>query len=88
METYSAGTKDSRRAPWRLALLAISLGLISAHALGEDHGPQPDSKLRRIKHIIVIYQENWSFDSLFGKFPGADGIANASPTTIATDTRA
>jgi len=25
----------------------------------------------------VIYQENWSFDSLYGKFPGANGIANA-----------
>ncbi len=28
-----------------------------------------------INHVIVIYQENWSFDSLYGKFPGANGIA-------------
>lgn len=27
--------------------------------------------------MIVIYQENWSFDGLYGKFPGANGIANA-----------
>jgi phospholipase C len=33
--------------------------------------------MERIDHIVVIYQENWSFDSLFGLFPGADGIANA-----------
>src|SRR5262245_44170200 len=33
--------------------------------------------LAQIDHIVVIYQENWSFDSLFGFFPGADGIANA-----------
>src|SRR5262245_37278367 len=33
--------------------------------------------LRQIDHIVVIYQENWSFGSLFGLFPGADGIANA-----------
>jgi phospholipase C len=33
-------------------------------------------ELSRIGHIIVIYQENWSFDSLYGLFPGADGLAN------------
>jgi phospholipase C len=33
--------------------------------------------VERINHIVVIYQENWSFDSLFGKFPGANGLANA-----------
>ena len=33
--------------------------------------------LDRISHVIVIYQENWSFDSLYGLFPGANGIANA-----------
>ena len=31
----------------------------------------------KIKHIIVIYQENWSFDGLYGKFPGADGLDQA-----------
>ena len=33
-----------------------------------------------IDHFIVIYQENWSFDALYGSFPGANGIANASVT--------
>ena len=33
--------------------------------------------LEKIQHVIVIYQENWSFDGLYGKFPGADGLANA-----------
>ncbi len=32
-----------------------------------------------IKNVIVIYQENWSFDSLYGRFPGANGLNNASP---------
>jgi phospholipase C len=36
--------------------------------------------LKSIKHIIVIYQENWSFDSLYGQFPGADGYANSFDT--------
>jgi phospholipase C len=33
----------------------------------------------RIKHIVVIFQENRSFDNLYGTFPGADGIDHASP---------
>src|SRR5262249_20557991 len=36
------------------------------------------SPLQNIDHIIVIYQENWSFDSLYGFFPGANGIRNAT----------
>ncbi|HXU66228.1 MAG TPA: acid phosphatase [Casimicrobiaceae bacterium] len=35
--------------------------------------------LDRIEHIIVIYAENRSFDSLYGLFPGANGLANATP---------
>jgi phospholipase C len=42
-------------------------------------------RLSRINHIIVIYQENWTFDSLFGKFPGANGIANAGATATQVD---
>ena len=36
----------------------------------------------KIKHVIVIMQENRSFDSYFGTFPGADGIPmkNGVPT--------
>ena len=30
--------------------------------------------IHKIKHIVVIMQENRSFDSYFGTFPGADGI--------------
>ena len=38
--------------------------------------------IHKIKHIIVIEQENRSFDSYFGTFPGADGIPmkNGVPT--------
>src|SRR5450631_681110 len=30
--------------------------------------------LSKIKHVIVIMQENRSFDSYFGTYPGANGI--------------
>ncbi len=34
--------------------------------------------LERIEHVVVIYAENRSFDHLYGLFPGANGIANAT----------
>jgi phospholipase C len=41
--------------------------------------PASDATLQRIQHVVVIYAENHSFDNLYGLFPGADGIANATP---------
>jgi len=43
--------------------------------------------IHKIKHVIVIQQENRSFDSYFGTFPGADGIPmkNGSPTVCEND---
>jgi phospholipase C len=42
-----------------------------------------------IKHVIVIMQENRSFDSYFGTYPGADGIpmSNGTPTVCVPDPR-
>ncbi|HTA75600.1 MAG TPA: alkaline phosphatase family protein [bacterium] len=37
---------------------------------------QEATGLNRVKHIIVIYQENWSFDGLYGNFPGAEGFTS------------
>jgi phospholipase C len=63
----------------RLAILtAVVLILVACATAARSPSP-----LAGIDHVIVIYQENWSFDGLFGKFSGADGIANASPTSIA-----
>lgn len=36
-----------------------------------------DSGLNRIDHIVVLYLENRSFDSMFGLFPNANGLADA-----------
>ncbi len=48
---------------------------------------QNSSGIHKIKHIIVIMQENRSFDSYFGTFPGADGIPmqNGVPTVCVND---
>ena len=46
-----------------------------------------NSDIHKIKHIVVIMQENRSFDSYFGTFPGADGIPmqNGIPTVCVND---
>ncbi|HEY3594235.1 MAG TPA: alkaline phosphatase family protein, partial [Polyangiaceae bacterium] len=31
--------------------------------------------LQKVKHVVVVVLENWSFDSLYGEFDGADGIS-------------
>jgi phospholipase C len=34
---------------------------------------------QKVKYVFVIYQENRSFDSYFGTYPGAEGIFSHSP---------
>jgi phospholipase C len=43
--------------------------------------------IHKIKHVVVIMQENRSFDSYFGTYPGADGIPmkNGVPTVCVPD---
>src|SRR5438552_18704478 len=46
-----------------------------------NHGRQnSEHAVQRLQHIIVIYQENWSFDSLYGQFPGANGLQHGFDT--------
>jgi phospholipase C len=45
------------------------------------------SGIHKIQHVVIIMQENRSFDSYFGTFPGADGIPmqNGVPTVCSPD---
>ena len=36
-------------------------------------------KINNIDTVVVIFAENRSFDSLYGQFPGADGLQNVTP---------
>jgi phospholipase C len=47
----------------------------------------PVDGIHKIQHVIVIMQENRSFDSYFGTFPGADGIPmrDGVPTVCVPD---
>jgi phospholipase C len=71
-----------RLLPRAIASLAVLLAM--AIGVAPTAGAQSDG-LQKINHIVVIYQENWSFDSLYGKFPGANGLDNAAATTPQVD---
>ena len=40
--------------------------------------PTSEPPLDAIQTIVVIYAENHSFDNMYGMFPGANGVANAT----------
>jgi|SRR5579884_971324 len=53
--------------------LAVVLVACSPGGGAPTASPQPQG-IHRIQHIIMIMQENRSFDSYFGTYPGADGF--------------
>ena len=81
------------------AAIAVGIGLTACtgspattHPSGAPSlasGPAPDATVAatKIKHIVVVMQENRSFDSYFGTYPGADGIpmTNGTPSVCVPD---
>src|SRR5256886_2444587 len=70
-----------------LLVVALSAGvmaaLFAASARVTTAGTQrktakPPAGIHKIKHVIVIMQENRSFDHYFGTYPGADGFPRAA----------
>ena len=39
----------------------------------KTHIPFPPGEVDKIKHVVVIYLENHSFDNLYAKYPGVGG---------------
>ncbi len=57
----------------------FALAALPALAVHAAEPPAPLAGLENIKTVVVIYGENRSFDNLYGLFPGANGVANATP---------
>jgi acid phosphatase len=65
------------RRRWPVLAGALALGLVAALApTAADAGERPDA--RAITQLVVIYEENHSFDNLFGGWEGVDGINRAA----------
>ena len=57
-----------------LAALTVTTGALAGLSEPRASTGTAPSGIHKIRHVIVIMQENRSFDSYFGTFPGADGI--------------
>jgi phospholipase C len=80
----------------RALLVALAfLAIAAVAALGEPAAAPAVAggavdPIHKIEHVVMIMQENRSFDSYFGTYPGADGIPqkNGKPTVCVPDPRA
>jgi phospholipase C len=58
-----------------VGLAVVVLGACGPLSLGRSNAsPGSATGVHKIQHVIVIMQENRSFDSYFGTFPGVDGL--------------
>jgi phospholipase C len=88
-----AGRSIARKGALPLASFLVCLAaalLVSIGLPGQRHDAQAAGVLagiHKIRHVVVIMQENRSFDSYFGTYPGADGIPmkNGVPSVCSTD---
>ena len=66
------------------AVLALaSTGTAAAHG-GGDHGAEG---LSRVGHIVVVYEENHSFDNLYGGWEASTAWPAPTPRTRPRSTR-
>jgi phospholipase C len=71
--TWVARTVTAAQTATLLAMAGalVSLGLATAPSAA---GASSGEGIHKIQHVVVIMQENRSFDSYFGTYPGANGI--------------
>jgi phospholipase C len=76
-------------APIMLLVVALCSGTVAACSVlgSNESGAAPPSGIHKIQHVVIIMQENRSFDNYFGTYPGADGIPmkNGVPTACVPD---
>jgi phospholipase C len=75
-----------RAALWLAPLVLVALAVVLLQRFNAGTGPAGDPPrvpprttgrpggIHKIRHVVIIMQENRSFDSYFGTYPGADGI--------------
>ena len=57
---------------------ALIFGLYFAGCKKDYKTSSSSSAINKVKHVVVIYLENHSFDNLYGQFQGANGLSNAT----------
>ena len=72
---------QSFRQPVRLSLTAAAVAVGLAACGGNANLAGDDAAVRSIDTVVVIYAENRGFDTLYGLFPGANGIPGVNPSS-------
>ena len=58
---------------------ALPLGLLAAASIAVPSREVDGAGLDSIETVVVLYAENRSFDNLYGRFPGANGLSQLAP---------
>src|SRR6202045_936843 len=78
------------RLPTALGLVsALALAVAAASAVADDRHGRDSNDARTatpIKHVVVIFQENVSFDHYFGTYPNAMNLAGETPFSASQHT--
>jgi len=78
-------SRPQKRGSWMRTACAVSLALCASAVVACNHasipsppsgtGYTPINDAGIIKHVIIVVQENRSFDDMFNGFPGADTVS-------------
>jgi phospholipase C len=73
--------------PTAVAALAVAAPQAVASNGSAAATASPAAGIHKIQHVVIIMQENRSYDSYFGTYPGADGIPikNGVPSVCVPD---
>jgi acid phosphatase len=63
--------------PFAIVLVALAVPAVAAAHGGHGRGHEEKGGLGKVRHIVVIYEENHSFDNLYGGWEGVNGLGNA-----------
>jgi len=69
-----------------IGCLAAAFAAVAAAALAQDHDGTAIPTVTPIKHLVVIFQENVSFDHYFGTYPVAKNLPGETPFTASPRT--
>jgi acid phosphatase len=62
---------------WGSILAVLGLVVVAGIAVAGAGAKGKDDRLQKINHIVVVYEENHSFDNLYGGWEGVNGRAGA-----------
>ena len=65
-----------------VVMLAVACGVAATSGLRAQNRGGDDSQTKTpIKHVVVIFQENVSFDHYFGTYPHAANLPDETPVS-------